>query len=273
MPLAAEPFAAAVDLIFTAIAADFTRVALVELLRCPHFSFGVTRAEVAALDRYLFIRKYLGGAERLRAMVDEPSSDSDSKRPDKALVVASTVATALLGALGAPSAPKQINGVLEFIVAHETPPHVEDEWCARHVRARAAVVSAFEMLRDAHAAHDLEPLSVPDLAGAVRRWIEGQTFSPRLGSNGAVLMDSTAAQFADVDEVRIVGLVDGDWPERTNRSIFYPCRCSRSSDGHPTSSICLPRVRAFRISSDWRASGSRCRHSTWRTMRWYRCPR
>ena len=42
------------------IAADFTRVALVELLRCPHFSFGVTRAEVAALDRYLFSRKYLG---------------------------------------------------------------------------------------------------------------------------------------------------------------------------------------------------------------------
>ena len=40
------------------------------------------------------------------------------------------------------------------------------------------------------------------------------------------------------------------------------CRCSRSSDGHPTSSICLQRVRVFRISSDWRASGSRCRHST-----------
>ena len=35
-------------------------------------------------------------------------------------------------------------------------------------------------------------------------------------------MDSTAAPFADVDETRIVGLVDGDWPERTDRSIFYP---------------------------------------------------
>src|SRR4029077_77121 len=39
LPLAAEPFAAAVDLVFSAIAADFTRGALVELLRSPHFSF------------------------------------------------------------------------------------------------------------------------------------------------------------------------------------------------------------------------------------------
>ena len=28
--------------------------------------------------------------------------------------------------------------------------------------------------------------------------------------------------YADVDEVRIVGLVESDWPERTRRSIFYP---------------------------------------------------
>ena len=31
-----------------------------------------------------------------------------------------------------------------------------------------------------------------------------------------------AAAYADVDEVRIVGLVEQDWPERVRRSIFYP---------------------------------------------------
>ena len=36
------------------------------------------------------------------------------------------------------------------------------------------------------------------------------------------LLDATAAAYADVDEVRIVGLVDSDWPERGRRSIFYP---------------------------------------------------
>jgi RecB family exonuclease len=36
------------------------------------------------------------------------------------------------------------------------------------------------------------------------------------------LIDSVAAPFADADEVRLVGLVESDWPERSSRSIFYP---------------------------------------------------
>jgi RecB family exonuclease len=78
------------------------------------------------------------------------------------------------------------------------------------------------MLRAAHATHDPAPLKPADLAGVLRRWIEGQTFSPRLGSNGVALMDATTAPFADLDDVRIVGLVETDWPERANRNIFYP---------------------------------------------------
>jgi hypothetical protein len=56
----------------------------------------------------------------------------------------------------------------------------------------------------------------------VRRWIEAQTFSPRLGTSGVLLLDARAAMYADVDEIRIVGLTEADWPERTPRSIFYP---------------------------------------------------
>ena len=78
------------------------------------------------------------------------------------------------------------------------------------------------MLRDAHAAHDPAPLSIAELSGAVRRWIEGQTFSPRLGAAGVMLLDASAAPYADVDEIRIVGLCEADWPERSTRSIFYP---------------------------------------------------
>src|SRR4029078_5563863 len=84
------------------------------------------------------------------------------------------------------------------------------------------VLGALRTLRDAHAAHDPSRLTVAELAGAVRRWIEAQTFSPRLATAGVLLPDARAAMYADVDEIRIVGLTEADWPERTPRSIFYP---------------------------------------------------
>ena len=108
--------------------------------------------------------------------------------------------------------------VLAFIGAHERLALVDD----RHLRARAAILSALEMLRDAHAAFDDGPLSSAELANGVRRWIEGQTFSPRTGAAGVLLLDARAAAYADVDELRLVGLIEGDWPERAGRSIFYP---------------------------------------------------
>ena len=70
--------------------------------------------------------------------------------------------------------------------------------------------------------HDDEPVAIAELAGTVRRWIEGQTFSPRTGTRGLMLLDAPAAAYADVDEMRLVGLVESDWPERSRRSIFYP---------------------------------------------------
>jgi hypothetical protein len=84
------------------------------------------------------------------------------------------------------------------------------------------VLAALESLREAHARHDDEPLPLPELVGTIRRWIEGQTFSPRTGTRGVVLLDAPAAAYADADDVRLVGLVESDWPERTPRSIFYP---------------------------------------------------
>ena len=222
LPLAGEPFAAAIDLIFTAVTADFTRAAVIELLRSPHFSFELERAEIATLDRYLVDRKYLGHAARLRALADEAAGDDRATRVGRALAVTASVAQELVDAFGQSSAPDQIAAILGFIESHEIQPRAEDDWHGSHMRARAAVLSAFTMLRDAHAAYDPEPLSPADLSGVLRRWIEGQTFSPRLGRNGVSLMDATAALFADVDEVRIVGLVEGDWPERAGRNIFYP---------------------------------------------------
>ncbi len=208
LPLAAEPFAAAVDLIFTAIAAGFTRGALVELLRSPHFTFAdLGPADLHALDRRLVKEKYLGGLDRLRDIAP-------------AAVVAAV--ESLQAAAAAASAPAQIEGILGFIASHERLPAAADAWHERHMRARAAVLSALEMLRRAHAQQDPEPLSIAELSGAVRRWIEAQTFSPRAGDTGVRLLDAAAAPYADVDELNLVGLVESDWPERGTRNIFYP---------------------------------------------------
>lgn len=231
LPLAAEPFAAAIDLIFAAIAADFTRSALIELLRSPHFSFGpadapMDRSEIAALDRFLVDHKFLGGVERLETLVQDVASPSmrskTARRAARALGIAVEATRELRAAMASGSAVDQIRGLLAFVAAHERLPAPEDDWYGRHMRARAAVLGALDALQGAHAAHDREPLSIGQLSGMVRRWIEGQTFSPRLGDRGLLLMDAVAAPFADVDELRIVGLVEGDWPERSHRSIFYP---------------------------------------------------
>ncbi len=222
LPLAAEPFAAAVDLVFSAIAADFTRGALVELMRCPHLAFTgdgqpLALEDVHRLDRFLVNHKYLGGTDRLSALAAATPS-----APTAALAAAAAAALELRAAAAAASAPAQIDGILGFLLSRERRPAPADAWFARHLRARGAVVAALQMLRDAHAAHDPASLSIWELAGAVRRWIDGQTFSPRLGATGLMLLDASAAPYADVDEIRIVGLSEADWPERSTRSIFYP---------------------------------------------------
>lgn len=225
LPLAGEPYAAAIDLVFSAVAADYTRGALLELLRSPHFRFThdgqpVTIAGVHALDRWLVDRKFLGGVERLSALAASDAPSSSGRGP--ALGAAASAASALAAAAGQQSASAQIDAFLQFLTNFEQLPGDGAPWRERHVRARGAIMSALQMLRDSHAAHGTAALSIAELSGAVRRWIEGQTFSPRLGSAGVTLLDATAAPYADLDEIRIVGLSEADWPERSSRSIFYP---------------------------------------------------
>src|SRR5204862_5760235 len=69
-PLAAEPFAAALDLVLELVASSFTRDALIALLRSPHFGWSdpgssISREAVSALDRALSEARYLGDPERV----------------------------------------------------------------------------------------------------------------------------------------------------------------------------------------------------------------
>ena len=69
LPLAAEPFAAALELVLSFVASGFARQALIELLRSPHLHFEqdghpLEPEMVRALDRALFEARYGGGACR-----------------------------------------------------------------------------------------------------------------------------------------------------------------------------------------------------------------
>src|SRR5262249_36673715 len=159
---------AVVDLVFSAIAADFTRAALVELLRSPHFQFqaggrALSSEDVHALDRQLVARKYLGDVERLSAL----GEGEGAERFLDGVRAAAGIAGELAAAASADDAPLQIEGVLAFIRAHERVPDPSDAWYERHMRARGAVLGALEMLRDAHAANDPAKLSIAELSGAV----------------------------------------------------------------------------------------------------------
>ena len=227
LPLAAEPTAAALDLLLEAVAVNFTRGSLVALLRSPHFVFrpgGVelTRESVSALDRRLSQARYLGDVERLEALADAASSP--------ALRAALEVARELAPLAVARPASQQLRLLLACWTAHARPISDDDRFASRERRARATIAGTLTTLADAHAAHDDPPWTIDETGPAVRRWIEEQTFDPAGAdtAGGLHLVDDQAVRYGDFDDVAIVGMVDTDWPQRPRRNIFYPPSLLRS---------------------------------------------
>jgi RecB family exonuclease len=235
LPLAGEPFAAAIDVVFAFAIAEANRASTIDLLSSPHWRFphlDATRDEIRervdALDVMLRELKYLGGWDRLALLEEQAAATLDQRKHSRkqlafsALRAAAAAAEALRPFREAPTASGQLRALVAFILANERTPDATAPWAERHQRARSAVLAALESLAAAHEQHDDQPLSPDRAAGAVRRWIEGQTFAPAVGDRGVSLLDAAAAPYADVDDLRVVGLVEHDWPERVSRNIFYP---------------------------------------------------
>jgi hypothetical protein len=109
LPLAAEPFAAAVDLVLDIAISDASRVALVALLSSPHFHFAdgeadLTPQSVSAFDRALAGARYLGGRERLSRLAEQWSiidvPGSRVARQQQQAAPAARVAAQVVAALG-----------------------------------------------------------------------------------------------------------------------------------------------------------------------------
>jgi RecB family exonuclease len=234
LPLAAEPFVAAIDLVFSAVIAGFSRGAVVALLRSPHFRFHagertITPDAIAALDAVLQQVRFLGGRERLEevganlAAGRVPAVSPPTGRAAADVARAMVDAAHELAPLERDSSPsEQLATLASFIRRHEVLPEPGASWGERHRRARAAILGALEALGAAHARYDDHPRRFADLAGTIRRWIEMQTFSPRTGRSGVQLVDASAARYGDFDEIRLAGLIDTDWPAAIPRTVFYP---------------------------------------------------
>ena len=227
LPLAAEPYAAALDLVFTCVSANFARSPLVSLLRSPQLHFAadgqeLTARDLAFLDRDLSEAGYLGDVNVLDAIVS--AWPADERRPRRAGMVGRIAleAARALEPLRSPApVSAHIDGILGFLQHHDALPGPDDPLRARQLRARAAILAALHAIRAAHAAYDPRPREFDEAAAMIRRWIEGQTFAPRAGDTGVHLVDAESARYGDFDDVQLGGLVETEWPERPRRNIFY----------------------------------------------------
>ncbi len=287
LPLAAEPYAAAVDVVLEAVAADFTRGSLLALLRSPHFRLGETRADrepaaeadqetaaeadqetdketdretdkdtdketaplaapgppaaprsraldeaaIAACDFALADARYLGGLDRLHVLVAQWSSlgpaASRRERRQQASLPAARAALAAARALQplADSRPivDQIATLGDWLRRFDRADGAPAPVRARRQRVRAAVLGALAALADAHARHDPGACAdVTALSATLRRWLGAQTFATRSGVAGLQIVDTQAARYGDFDDVQIVGLIEGEWPDRVRRNVLYP---------------------------------------------------
>jgi RecB family exonuclease len=259
LPLAAEPYAAALDLVLSCVSANFAREPAIALLRSAHFQFGDVE-DVPALDRALAEAGYLGDAESLDRLVESWRTPSPSygaasstapvrgrmERALRAGDVLREVIRDLVPLRSRASVSEHLTCILAFLTKHggseEQDPSSTDTSRAR--RARGAILGTLLGLRDAWARFDETPVDSDAVAALIRRWIEVQTFAPRAGESGVHLVDAWSARFGDFAEVHLAGLVDGEWPEPARRNIFYSSSILREL-GWPAESDRLAGERAL----------------------------
>ena len=254
LPLAAEPFAAALDLVLTFVSSGYARIPTIELLRSPHFEFahdgrGFDPSAVGALDDSLRVARYVGDRGELRRLGTRWGAPDAARRASQAAAPA-LVAAALADELDELTRPgpssRLLDCLLSFLDGHRAAAPADADTASRESRARAAVVGLIRDLRDAHARHDdpIEDLST--VTAMLRRWIEAMTFAAPTGTGGVLLIDVRAARYGTFDNVFLVGLVDGEWPERTRQSALYPGSLLTQLGWSPE----IERLRAARAGFD-----------------------
>ena len=238
LPLASEPFAAALDVVLSFVSSGWARRPTVELLRSPHFRFAdaggaLDPAAIPALDRELREARYVGAGDgdesgpgnpflRLAARWGGP--DGGGRRALAARAARAAAAAADdLAALTRPGPASVLVDCLSRFVEGRRPPAPDDaDTASREARARAAVLGILRDWRDAHARHDDPVVDLAAITSTLRRLLEAATFAAPTGAAGVVLVDAQAARYGAFDNLCLVGLVDREWPDLVRQSALYP---------------------------------------------------
>ena len=277
LPLAAEPYAAALDVVFSFVSANFARVPAIALLRSPHFTFpardtdSLRAGDVDALDR-----------EAQRSGLSRRSRDARTPRPvmaERRVACAGRCAGPALCYAGSREActsrraevAMHLDRLLAFLTARQ--PGGADRTSflrAGQLRARAAVHALLRALRDAYV-RSTAIAEFDEIAAMVRREVR-RTFAPRSGDSGVHLVDASAASAGSLRAAG--GLVDGEWPDRPRRNIAYSPAILRDLAGRPMrigskapahlswiSCVCLRNSSSRRRSRSSSIPSSDLRHS------------
>ena len=245
LPLAAEPWAAAVDVVLTFAASDASRAAGVALLSMPLLRFEadatdaagleagdvsrpLTADAVSAADRELADALFVGGRERLIDLAarwrEEIARGRSRPRRHRALVAVDALlraAEALVPLAEARPASAQLETLAAVLAAAERPP-AAGAARERHLRARGAIRGLLQRAREAYLRFGDPPIAIDELAPLLRRLMEVQTFSPRVGPGLVHVVDAAAASFGRYADVTLAGLIEGEWPAASGRNVFLP---------------------------------------------------
>jgi ATP-dependent helicase/nuclease subunit B len=231
LPLAAEPAAAALDVVLTFATSGYTRAAILALLRSPHLRIEVGGRAPSAFDVAQFDERaresgYIGGRDRLDHLAArleaEGATHPRAAAAARAARAAATAASALPPGETLDRASAWLDGLIAFLDAHERATPAAASWAERERRARWAIRDVLRGLRDACRRHGDRETTLVELSSEIRHWIETHTFAPRTGDGGLQLVDELAARYGHFAHVHLLGLVEGEWPRASARNVFFP---------------------------------------------------
>ena len=222
LPLAAEPYAAALDLVFECIASKFAQSDLVSLLRSPHFKFlvdesAVTHEEVSALDRQLAQFPYGDVPIELKRLLT-----TDHNLTRRAARAALEIVDELTRLASRDRTSRLVTNVLAFLTKHASVCDETDSVDRRLLQVRATIHEVLHDLRTAHVSHHDPEADLAEVWANIQVWIERRAVQLESDQGGVQLLDAQAACYGSFTSVTIVGLIEKDWPQQRSRSIFYP---------------------------------------------------